>query len=721
MSNPLRDQVRWVLRTLVEPPFLRLYLEDERVTFRAFEDAFFALCADGERPERERRAAWKRIVGWVGSSLSQEPERWFCEILRGIRCLFKDEKSEHLAELGQFWALGELFNTDSQDEPDPFPEGAPKYHEIHCHLRSGVPFLAMWRGYVESDRKRAALRTHPFECKSGRWKKTWAELTRDAATSRKALSRVPYLEAIQDETEYLQMLTQYLFSSPDPALFKAAVRYLATCAGLSAVLTYQRGEPGLSPFDKAYERYSKAQKLRAGPHRQNTRALVAAALRRFEEDGAAAVELRPTLDRRPRDIQDKLMDVVDGYLDYLAGATDEQGATKQGRSPVLMGLVTSLVKTEGTKGREPSDPAFWEAQEEIWVHQIKSLLTILNNNAALRYFVVGVDAAGRERGCPLRALKRAFAEVRRYNVGRAAARPGRSMGLGHLQELLAGSGSTSDRVERARARLLQRPILSLRLGITVHAGEDFEDPMTGLRNIWEAAVDLDLDEGERIGHALAAGLNQETVQKFFERRAQDPHRGVEKRDDQTFLLSKPRGAHMLDLAWIGRAGERSDRALAALMMGDVATRAYGAPMGAERLVRELSRHGALARAALPGVRYVDPGEVAVHDREVVHIDERWCALTERMRLCVVRELARRHIVVESCPTSNLVVPNLDGEPPLLAFLEMKEKGPSVDVALATDNPGLLGCYPRFEMQRIKPERRNDLLGAAARASFVRHL
>lgn len=60
----------------------------------------------------------------------------------------------------------------------------------------------------------------------------------------------------------------------------------------------------------------------------------------------------------------------------------------------------------------------------------------------------------------------------------------------------------------------------IRLGLTVHAGEDFADPMTGLRNIWEAAVNLDLGEGDRIGHALAAGLkDRETVLDFFERRA----------------------------------------------------------------------------------------------------------------------------------------------------------------------------------------------------------
>lgn len=48
---------------------------------------------------------------------------------------------------------------------------------------------------------------------------------------------------------------------------------------------------------------------------------------------------------------------------------------------------------------------------------------------------------------------------------------------------------------------IERPFL------TVHAGEDFSHLLTGLRNIDEAVVFCDFQQGDRIGHALALGIN----------------------------------------------------------------------------------------------------------------------------------------------------------------------------------------------------------------------
>ena len=84
-------------------------------------------------------------------------------------------------------------------------------------------------------------------------------------------------------------------------------------------------------------------------------------------------------------------------------------------------------------------------------------------------------------------------------------------------------------------------------------------------------------------------------------------------------------------------------------------------------------------------------------------------------MLVLRELVRRRIVVESCPTSNLVVANLD-QPPLLTLLETAD----LRVALATDDPGFLGVFPRAELRHVvRQEYRERLLATAAQASFVR--
>lgn len=199
------------------------------------------------------------------------------------------------------------------------------------------------------------------------------------------------------------------------------LRYLITCAGLSAHLIYHRAEPGLLPFAKAYGRYSKVQKLRGGPSRQQDRDLVAATLKRFEEERVDAVELRPTLDRRRTEMQRRLPDVVLGYFAYLA----EPSRKAWSRS----GLVMSLFKQEARNTRVEPRSSVLAGAVRIWADEVRALLAILDEVPALRWFVVGIDAAGQRRGCPLRALRPAYNLVRAYNRGRSQARPGRAIGL----------------------------------------------------------------------------------------------------------------------------------------------------------------------------------------------------------------------------------------------------------------------------------------------------
>ncbi|WP_146491451.1 antiviral RADAR system adenosine deaminase RdrB [Vibrio sp. T20] len=72
---------------------------------------------------------------------------------------------------------------------------------------------------------------------------------------------------------------------------------------------------------------------------------------------------------------------------------------------------------------------------------------------------------------------------------------------------------------------IERPFL------TVHAGEDFSHLLTGLRNIDEAVVFCDFQQGDRIGHALALGVN--------------PRQWL-KRQQTAYL---PVGEHLDNLVW----------------------------------------------------------------------------------------------------------------------------------------------------------------------------
>jgi len=76
------------------------------------------------------------------------------------------------------------------------------------------------------------------------------------------------------------------------------------------------------------------------------------------------------------------------------------------------------------------------------------------------------------------------------------------------------------------------PILP-RLGVTYHAGEDFLDLPDGLRAIDEAVSFLELDRGDRLGHALALGVEPGAYY-----------------DSKHYQITLPRQDHLDDLVWL---------------------------------------------------------------------------------------------------------------------------------------------------------------------------
>lgn len=89
--------------------------------------------------------------------------------------------------------------------------------------------------------------------------------------------------------------------------------------------------------------------------------------------------------------------------------------------------------------------------------------------------VRGIDAASQEIGCRPEVFAQAFRFLRRHTVK---------------------SGYSTE--ERREPRML---------GITYHVGEDFMDLVSGLRAIHEAVCFLNMDCGNRLGHALALGVD----------------------------------------------------------------------------------------------------------------------------------------------------------------------------------------------------------------------
>lgn len=91
------------------------------------------------------------------------------------------------------------------------------------------------------------------------------------------------------------------------------------------------------------------------------------------------------------------------------------------------------------------------------------LFELLNSNPKLKNIITGIDAAANELETP----PEVFAELYRYS---------RRNGMQHF---------------------------------TYHVGEDFEHLLNGIRAIYEAIIFLDLENGDRLGHATAIGISPE--------------------------------------------------------------------------------------------------------------------------------------------------------------------------------------------------------------------
>lgn len=708
-----RTVLCWLLRVLGDDAFLPIYLGDgerrpppesrEQLQF-AIESAFWGLVPDYEHPEAQRKQTWddlQRVIDGVGY---QDPP--VSAFYRGLVKLLLPEmcRPEH-AELARFWAWPELANP-----PEDTPLKTP-YNEIHAHFRGSVPIDQLWLWMMTDARARAQLR-HKV-CTIGIWSRTRAELVEVASELRLRLRP----SSIQEDDE--AGLRRYCMARRD----LCAVQYLALYANLRRFLLHQRGRTGLVSFSKSFDVISTLTKrgTRGRAQRQMDRDVVVAILERFEASGTNAVELRPTLDATHDSNLRKLKSIVLGYFDYLGKSSE----------PVTLGLVPSLYKQE-VIGRVPFHGCARDddlrgrlvQQLHVWRRQVESLLEAIRTVPLLRMFVVGIDAAGLEMGAPVRALAPAFALVhdyhRRWNLVDCPLKraiPVRSLKRklaeirGDLapEEVKVASDALWERLDGADSPL---SVARRRLGLTVHAGEDFIDPTTGLREVWEAVDHLKLGDHDRIGHAIALSLDGQRLRELLRQRGESEEIStVEALESGRWRLRKPIGVHVLDVAWSASLRSSPERA----ELAHVTSRALGVlPM--HRAVHESLSNAAFPTSVLvPGVCFLHHNVLEPEHWCWVYVDDAWCSAFEELRQVVIAKVRRTGIVIESCPTSNRVVANLD-EPPIFGLLAIE---PEIRCAVATDDPGVLDAWPEHELARLDASTRDRVLRANAVASFVR--
>jgi len=459
--------------------------------------------------------------------------------------------------------------------------------------------------------------------------------------------------------------------------------------------------PGLQWFTRTF--------ARIGPARRGVprRSLAATALKRAgDKRGLASFEVRIA----PEDRLDNLRAAVHAVWQGCGGIRPpELGDLPEREHPRAVtpecGLVIHFTKRRGggmeegipkANGRgSEADPAApqnvsqyrYGRYFQVQSRQARIVAEMFRRWPACLHFVRGVDVCTDEAGVPTWVIAPLFRIVRRA-AGNAAI---------------------------ASSRIDHEPPP---LRATAHAGEDFLHLLTGLRRIDEALTHLVNREGDRLGHAVALGV--------------DPRQWAERARH----VMMTREERLFDLAWEwqfydeGRAPATGDRTRAvASEIRRLSEQIFGQSLPARELVdvasglyqeRELfdlcgfpgdgwkprAREKRVPKSSseklvqyLRNPRLFDRGMVLTG----VDVVEEIPALVELQR-ALRQRASQQGIAVEVNPTSNLLIGDMAdlSNHPLwhLRPLTQRSDEPAIDVCIGSDDPLTFATTLRDEYQLI---------------------
>lgn len=157
----------------------------------------------------------------------------------------------------------------------------------------------------------------------------------------------------------------------------------------------------------------------------------------------------------PKDEQSKNEEMLGNILEGWDELKKLQA--KKGIQESTLRLVAHFIKKK--EGKRDAQVRYRDLRDDV-EHRSELLIQLLHDNTTLSKVVLGIDAAASEFDTPPEVFAKAYRRLR-------------EKGYQHF---------------------------------TYHAGEDFYHIISGLRAIYEAITYLDLHRGDRIGHATAAGL-----------------------------------------------------------------------------------------------------------------------------------------------------------------------------------------------------------------------
>jgi hypothetical protein len=285
--------------------------------------------------------------------------------------------------------------------------------------------------------------------------------------------------------------------------------------------------------------------------------------------------------------------------------------------------------------------------------------------------------------------------------------------LGRQSEGLLGSGAS-----------LERYYEHQRIGVTCHAGEDFAHVLSGLRHIDEAIEFYGLEKGDRLGHALALGLD---VRAWAGRLG--------------YRCIVRKGEWLDDLVWFhhyltGSGGHEAVRQQVGDAIRDLAREVYPAakgkglcaepsalftawrmrehepvaedagqpasawPVGARARAQEEARRS--GQSLQPEVRtlwgaYHSDSAVreAWNHTMLVDLNHDWDVALDTVQTQLTRKVVGRNLIIEVNPSSNLTIGPFDTltEHPIFRWLDPRrelagQSGPLI--VIGSDDPSAFG-------------------------------
>lgn len=366
------------------------------------------------------------------------------------------------------------------------------------------------------------------------------------------------------------------------------------------------------------------------------------------------------------------------------------------RHDLEVGLVFHLIRDRGGRFKQGAPPAHgigsmllgrprYSRQSEELDRRAVAIEWLLENHPLTVEWIRGFDVCADEYGVPTWVVARLLRRLRRAG-SKAAARA---------------------------STILGRSIAPPRL--TAHAGEDFVHLLGGLRRVDESLRYFEMGEGDRLGHALALGVDCE---RWARRTNQVGIAKLERLNDLVWEWSRRARRPSIRASDRDTLLAREIPRLAEEIFGDPAPSAHQL----ERLSLQLNSDRHLRKLGYPRLipeppphlglmfEYLSNTDVLYRGRETEWVDvaEEATALAEiQADLCdAIRE---RNLVIEINPSSNLLVGNFSElkHHPLFSLRPPSGSDGGLPVAIGSDDPVIFETDLAVEYQLV-----NDALRLA---------